>query len=264
VRAGGRRRGRAHGPAAATGPAAVGRPGRGPGGGARCARARRSARRTSWSPMPAWMRITCQVRDGPRRPSADFFHTRSSTAASPRAWVSSATSASSGASRVEGPDLPATRPARPDSRNCRFQFPTDCSETFARRAASATVTSPARIDSTIADLLLGRERRRSRHERSDSLPGQASKQRALPKFDARHQHLVEHRARRPARHGGLPSGSGRRQLSSSGGKRRCARPCRYSRSQQRPHAGRTRRNAHATADAHVESNGDRGTRRRTP
>src|SRR3954463_6908138 len=81
---------------------------------------------------------------------------------------------------VEGPDLPATRPARPDSRNCRFQFPTDCSETFARRAASATVTSPARIDNTIADLLLSRERRRPCHERSDSLPGQTRKQRALP------------------------------------------------------------------------------------
>jgi transposase len=33
--------------------------------------------------------------EGPSRPSADFFRTRISTAASPRAWVSSATSASS-------------------------------------------------------------------------------------------------------------------------------------------------------------------------
>jgi hypothetical protein len=41
------------------------------------------------------------------------------------------------------PDLPAA------SRNCRFQFPTDCSDTFARRAASATLISPARIDNTI-------------------------------------------------------------------------------------------------------------------
>jgi hypothetical protein len=31
----------------------------------------------------------------------------------------------------------------------RFQFPTDCSDTFARRAASARVISPARIDNTI-------------------------------------------------------------------------------------------------------------------
>src|SRR5665647_1934816 len=79
-----------------------------------------------------------KVREGPSRPSADFFQTRSSTAASPRAWVRSATSASSWASRVVGPA----------SRNCRFQFPTDCSETFARRAASATDNSPAKIDRT--------------------------------------------------------------------------------------------------------------------
>ena len=39
-------------------------------------------------------------------------------------------------------------PARPASKNCRFQFPTDCSETFARRAASATDNSPAKIDRT--------------------------------------------------------------------------------------------------------------------
>src|SRR5690606_23915783 len=37
----------------------------------------------------------------------------------------------------------------PASRNARFQFPTDCSDTFARRAASATVTSPAKTDNTI-------------------------------------------------------------------------------------------------------------------
>src|SRR5450830_1847775 len=89
-----------------------------------------------------------KVLEGPSRPSADFFQTLSSTAASPNAWVRSATSASSWASRVVGPALPATSPARPASRNCRFQFPTDCSETFDRRAASATDTSPAKIDST--------------------------------------------------------------------------------------------------------------------
>ena len=72
-----------------------------------------------------------EVLEGPRRPSALFFHTRISTAASPRAWVRSTTSASSWASRVDGPDFPATRPVLPASRNCRFQFPTDCSETFA-------------------------------------------------------------------------------------------------------------------------------------
>ncbi len=48
-----------------------------------------------------------EVLEGPSRPSADFFHTRSSTAASPSAWVRSATSASSCCSRVDGPDLPA-------------------------------------------------------------------------------------------------------------------------------------------------------------
>ena len=42
-----------------------------------------------------------------------------------------------------------THTALPASRNWRFQFPTDCSDTFARRAASATVISPARIESTI-------------------------------------------------------------------------------------------------------------------
>jgi hypothetical protein len=42
-----------------------------------------------------------------------------------------------------------THTALPASRNWRFQFPTHCSDTFARRAASATVISPARIDSTI-------------------------------------------------------------------------------------------------------------------
>jgi len=41
---------------------------------------------------------------------------------------------------------PALRPAAPDSTNNRFQFPTVVSDTFARRAASATVTSPANTD----------------------------------------------------------------------------------------------------------------------
>src|SRR5665648_273804 len=91
---------------------------------------------------------SAEVLEGPSRPSADFFQTRSSTAASPNAWVRSATSASNCCSRVDGPALPATSPARPASRNCRFQFPTDCSETFARRAASATDNSPAKIDRT--------------------------------------------------------------------------------------------------------------------
>ena len=61
----------------------------------------------------------------------------------------SATSASSCCSRLEGLNFPATMPERPPSRNWRFQFPTDCSETFARLAASVAVTSPASTDSTI-------------------------------------------------------------------------------------------------------------------
>jgi hypothetical protein len=55
---------------------------------------------------------------GLKRPSADFFHTRNSTAASPTTWVSSVTPASSGCSRVDGPDFPVL----PATRNWRFQF----------------------------------------------------------------------------------------------------------------------------------------------
>src|SRR5450759_5278484 len=58
-----------------------------------------------------------EVLEGPSRPSALFFQTRSSTAASPSVWVRSATSASNCASRVEGPDFPAARPVRPASRD---------------------------------------------------------------------------------------------------------------------------------------------------
>lgn len=60
-----------------------------------------------------------------------------------------------GLARGTALDLPAASPARPyspgrpDFRNCRFQVPTDCSETLARRAASAPATSPSRIDNTI-------------------------------------------------------------------------------------------------------------------
>jgi hypothetical protein len=50
-----------------------------------------------------------------------------------------------------GPHRPvAVNPALPASRNCRrFQKPTDCSDTFARRAARRPDSSPARIDITI-------------------------------------------------------------------------------------------------------------------
>ena len=43
---------------------------------------------------------------GPGRPGVLVFHTRISTAASPRAWVSSATSSSSCCSRLDGPSYP--------------------------------------------------------------------------------------------------------------------------------------------------------------
>lgn len=57
---------------------------------------------------------------GPNRPSALFFQTRSSTCASPRAWVNSTTSASSCSSRDDGPDRPATNAVFPASKNSAF------------------------------------------------------------------------------------------------------------------------------------------------
>jgi hypothetical protein len=89
-----------------------------------------------------------EVLEGPSRPSADFFQTRSSTSASPRAWVKSATSASSCSSRVEGPDRPAASAVLPASRNSAFHRPIDYSLTFSRRADPATLTSPANTLST--------------------------------------------------------------------------------------------------------------------
>ena len=71
---------------------------------------------------------------GPRRYSADFFHTRSSTCASPSAAFSSSTSSSSRRTCGFEPGRPpSAHPYLPPSRNCRFQLPTDCSETFERR-----------------------------------------------------------------------------------------------------------------------------------
>src|SRR3954469_20329020 len=91
-----------------------------------------------------------EVLKGASRPSADFFHTRSSTCASPSAVVSSATSAASASSREDGRDAPpAARPSLPASRNCCFHLPIDVSDTLLRRAASAIVVSPASTDNTI-------------------------------------------------------------------------------------------------------------------
>ena len=74
---------------------------------------------------------------------------RISTAASPNAWVRSAASAASCSSRDDGPDLPAVSAVLPASRKSAFQRPMDCSLTFSRRAASATVVSPAITLNTI-------------------------------------------------------------------------------------------------------------------
>ena len=70
-----------------------------------------------------------EVLERPRRLSADFFHTRISTATSPNVRVNPATSASNCYSRDVGLDLPASIPALSPSRNCRFQFPIAYSET---------------------------------------------------------------------------------------------------------------------------------------
>src|SRR5699024_7720253 len=96
-----------------------------------------------------------EVFEGPSRPSALFFQTRSSTAASPSARVRSSTWASSWASRGDGPGFPAASAVLPASRNSVFHRPIDCSETFSFRAASATVTSPASTLSTMLVLVSG-------------------------------------------------------------------------------------------------------------
>jgi hypothetical protein len=52
--------------------------------------------------------------------------------------------------RVRGRDRPAAvNTALPAFRNYRFYVPTDCTDTIARRAASGSVSSLARIDNTI-------------------------------------------------------------------------------------------------------------------
>jgi hypothetical protein len=84
-----------------------------------------------------------EVLEGLNLPSADFSQTRDSTAASPSAWASSATSASASYSRVEGRNdrLPTQscplRGSRPST------VPMDCSDAFSRREESAMVVSPA-------------------------------------------------------------------------------------------------------------------------
>ncbi len=90
-----------------------------------------------------------EVLEGPSRPAALNFGTRASRCASPKAVVSSVTSACTCCSRVDGPARSASNAVRPASRNSAFHRLIDCSQTFALRAASAVETSRARTLSTI-------------------------------------------------------------------------------------------------------------------
>src|SRR5690606_19482902 len=76
----------------------------------------------------------------------------------------------------------------PASRNARFQFPTDCSDTFARRAASATVSSPAKTDNTI--LVFSSAGTAGGLAMNDQTPHRSGPQATGPatKSDARHGH----------------------------------------------------------------------------
>ena len=95
-----------------------------------------------------------EVLEGPRRPSAERFHTRSWTCVSPRAAFSSSISASS--SRSLGSLIPlrppSARPSFAPAWNCCFQRLTDCSDTFPCRAAYAIVISPEITDNTSLSL----------------------------------------------------------------------------------------------------------------
>ena len=92
-----------------------------------------------------------EVLEGPSRPSALFFHTRSSTAASPSAWV-------------EGPVRPAVNAVLPASTKSAFHRLIDASEIFSLRAASAIETSPDNTANTIRVLTFGRNDRRTTHQ----------------------------------------------------------------------------------------------------
>ncbi len=93
-----------------------------------------------------------EVWEGTERYSPEFLRTLSCTYASPSAVFSSEISARSSRSRCALRDAPPSRAVRPPSRNCLFQLPTDCSETFARRAASASVYWPERTPITTLSL----------------------------------------------------------------------------------------------------------------
>lgn len=73
--------------------------------------------------MPASMRTYSRSSKGPSGPPRSSPTPGSQPRPLPALGVSSATSSSSYCSQVEGLDLPASMPALPASRNCRFQFP---------------------------------------------------------------------------------------------------------------------------------------------
>jgi hypothetical protein len=134
--------------------------------------------------MPASMRITSGSAEGPGVPRTSSTpaarpppHPGPGSARSPRPRAAALASTAR---------LPAAKPVLPASSNCRFQFPTDCSETFARRAASATVISRARIDNTIADLLPRREYRWSRHDNQAPRRSRPVRNDPARNLDARH------------------------------------------------------------------------------
>lgn len=80
--------------------------------------------------------------EGPRRSSALLlpYPDLNRSLTQPLSQLNSATSTSSCCSRDV--DLPASIPALPPSRNCRFQFPIACPETFSQQTASTIEISP--------------------------------------------------------------------------------------------------------------------------
>lgn len=145
---------RAHVPVAATGPSVPGRPSPGlPASPGAFGHVEELA-----EPRGRHARLRAdhlEVLERSSRPSADFFHTRISIAASPGAEVRSVTCSSSCCSRAEGLASPASILALAPSRKSAFHRPMDYSETLFRRAASAIVISPCRTDSTMRVFLSG-------------------------------------------------------------------------------------------------------------
>ncbi len=97
-----------------------------------------------------------EVLEGPNLPSADFFHTRISTAASPRAWVKSCTSASSCSSREDGSRLAPRGLLRPQE--VGLHRPIDCSTPSPAGGSLSNTISPANTLNTIRVFFLNRNR----------------------------------------------------------------------------------------------------------